>query len=86
LRSKNLTQEEIDLALARAGDGSTVPQVVPRQLANPSNYGYLNQQVLGQYPGPGYGYGYGPYQGGFLGVPPEYVELVCWIGPSGLIE
>ncbi len=49
LQSKNLTQDEIDLALARAGGEGTAP-------ANYSNYG-SQQQVARQVPG-----GYGGYQ------------------------
>lgn len=65
LRSKNLTQEEIDLSLARAGDGSSIPSASP-PVAQP-NYGYLNQQVMRQPAG----YGYGPYQGGQWTPPSE---------------
>ena len=68
LKSKNLTQEEIDVALARAGDGSQAENAVPAAL--PSQYPYQGQQMTRQ--STGYGYGYGPYQGGpWAQVPPE---------------
>ncbi|KAI4106332.1 MAG: hypothetical protein LQ339_003069 [Xanthoria mediterranea] len=56
LQSKNLTQEEIDVALARAGDSSSQATTVPPSLPS---HGYPNQQMIRQ-PN-GYGYGYGPY-------------------------
>ncbi|KAI4172843.1 MAG: hypothetical protein LQ348_006687, partial [Seirophora lacunosa] len=59
LRSKNLTQEEIDAALARAGDSSSPPPPPPPP---PQSYGYPTQQMTRQ-PN-GYGYGYGPYPNG----------------------
>ncbi|KAL8914897.1 MAG: hypothetical protein Q9171_000524 [Xanthocarpia ochracea] len=55
LRSKNLTQEEIDVALTRAGDSSPETTAPPP----PQSYGYPNQQMMRQ-PN-GYGYGYGPH-------------------------
>ncbi|KAL8697032.1 MAG: hypothetical protein Q9201_007346 [Fulgogasparrea decipioides] len=69
LQSKNLTQAEIDVALARAGDS-------PSQSSNnhppppplPS-YGYPNQQMTRE-PN-GYGYGYGPYPSGPWAQPLE---------------
>ncbi|KAF6225844.1 hypothetical protein HO133_009846 [Letharia lupina] len=66
LQSKNLTQEEIDVALARAGDGShTENAVAPPP---PSQYPYQGQQMTRQPAG----YGYGPYQGGpWPQAPPE---------------
>lgn len=70
LQSKNLTQEEVDLALARAGEDHNI---VPSASQNQSSYGYSNQQVIRQPPSQGYGYGYGPYQAGPWGrqPPPE---------------
>lgn len=71
LRSKNLTQEEIDTALARAaGDGSSTAQQSPAPAAPPpipaqNNHGYSNHSMMRQP-----GYGYGPYPGQW-GVPPE---------------
>ncbi|KAL8753767.1 MAG: hypothetical protein Q9199_004815 [Rusavskia elegans] len=56
LQSKNLTQEEIDVTLTRAGDSSLQTTTVP---SPPQNHGYSNQQMIRQ-PN-GYGYGYGPY-------------------------
>ena len=68
LQSKNLTQEEIDTALARAGDGSQTDTAIAPPLQN--TYPYQGQQTLRQ--PAGYGYGYGPYQGGrWPQVPPE---------------
>ncbi|KAA6415968.1 MAG: Peroxisome membrane anchor N-terminal [Lasallia pustulata] len=67
LQSKNLTQEEVDLALARVGED---PNTIPPSNQNQSSYGYTNQQVIRQPPSPGYGYGYGPYQTGPWGQPP----------------
>ncbi|KAL8768623.1 MAG: hypothetical protein Q9209_005182 [Squamulea sp. 1 TL-2023] len=55
LQSKNLTQEEIDVALARAGDSSSQTTSAPPP---PPSYGYPNQQIMRQ--PSGYGYGYGP--------------------------
>ena len=60
LKSKNLTQEEIDLALARAGEVSQTENAVA--LPPPGQYPYQGQQMTRQ--PTGYGYGYGPYQGG----------------------
>ncbi|KAI4151840.1 MAG: hypothetical protein LQ340_003263, partial [Diploschistes diacapsis] len=58
LTSKNLTEEEVQLALARAGgDPSLAAQA-------PTNYPYTPQQQQRISPPPGYGYGnysYGPY-------------------------
>ena len=66
LQSKNLTQEEIDVALARVGDGShTETAVAPPP---PSQYPYPGQQVTRQ--PAGYGYGYEPYHGGPWPLPP----------------
>ena len=88
LQSKNLTQEEIDLSLARAGDGASVigANTAPSSQSPPQqqpDYGYRSQNLVGQHqPGYGYGYGYGPYQAGFWGTPPEYVFFFnrgfCW--------
>ena len=60
LKSKNLTQEEIDISLARAGDGLQAENTLP--LPQPNQYPHQGQQVMRQ--SVGYGYGYGPYQGG----------------------
>ncbi|KAL8932261.1 MAG: hypothetical protein Q9211_006419 [Gyalolechia sp. 1 TL-2023] len=63
LQSKNLTQEEIDVALARAGDSlSQSTTNAPPLPPPPQGYGYPTQQITRQ-PG-GYGYGYGPYPSG----------------------
>ncbi|KAL8651439.1 MAG: hypothetical protein Q9226_004712 [Calogaya cf. arnoldii] len=56
LQSKNLTQEEIDVALGRTADSSSQPTTPS---APPPNHGYPNQQMIRQ--PDGYGYGYGPY-------------------------
>lgn len=68
LQSKNLTQEEIDVALARVGDEfQTENPVAPPP---PSQYPTRGQQMTRQ--PAGYGYGYGPYQGGqWPQAPPE---------------
>ncbi|KAL8974681.1 MAG: hypothetical protein Q9197_001085 [Variospora fuerteventurae] len=66
LQSKNLTQEEIDAALARAGDASSNPPPPPPP---PQSYGYPTQQMTRQ-PN-GYGYGYGPYPSGPWSQPIE---------------
>ena len=68
LQSKNLTQEEIDVALARAGDGVRTENAVAP--IPPSQYPYQGQQMTRQ--PAGYGHGYGPYQGGpWPQAPPE---------------
>ncbi|KAI9832902.1 MAG: hypothetical protein M1819_003932 [Sarea resinae] len=71
LQSKNLTQEEVDLALARAGEDA-VPPSATAPPPSTANYPYPNQQVVRQQaPPPG-----GPY-GGYPGYwqqqppPPE---------------
>ncbi|KAL9594957.1 MAG: hypothetical protein Q9219_006737 [cf. Caloplaca sp. 3 TL-2023] len=71
LQSKNLTQEEIDVALARAGDSSnqstnasSPPYPPPAQ-----SYQYPVQQMTRQ--PSGYGYGYGPYPSGSWAQPLE---------------
>ncbi|KAK0117747.1 peroxisomal membrane protein pex14 [Cadophora gregata] len=65
LQSKNLTQEEIDIALARAG-GESAP-------ANYSNYAPQQQQVIRQ-PQPGYGgYQQPPWQ-----QPPPEIPKRDW--------
>lgn len=66
LQSKNLTQEEIDISLARAGEGSQtigMPPPPPPQ----SQYRPMQQ------PAAGYGYGYGAYPPGgpWMQPPPE---------------
>lgn len=55
LQSKNLTQEEVDAALARAGGESS-----PSPAASYSNYAPQQQQVARQ-PAPNYGGGYQQY-------------------------
>ena len=68
LQSKNLTQEEIDAALGRAGDGSQASNAPPPTPPQPQ-YGYQGQQMRQS---AGYNYGYGPYQGGpWSQAPPE---------------
>ena len=66
LQSKNLTQEEIDAALARASDvGSTEPQVTVQ-----TNYKPQSRQVIRQ-PPPPQQYGYNGYPGYWQQPPPE---------------
>jgi len=61
LQSKNLTQEEIDVSLARAEEGSSYNAAPPPSSTAPSSYGYR------QPPAQATGYG---YQGGFWPQPP----------------
>ncbi|KAI9929155.1 hypothetical protein ASPWEDRAFT_169007 [Aspergillus wentii DTO 134E9] len=65
LQSKNLTQEEIDLALSRTGEDSSA-------VAAPSSQGYSppQQSVYRPPPPPAQGYGYPPY-GQWQPPPPE---------------
>lgn len=56
LQSKNLTQEEIDVSLARADDGASV-----QNASAPDSYARQNQPLTGQPPP----YGYGPYPSGY---------------------
>ncbi|KAI4239675.1 MAG: hypothetical protein LQ352_007784 [Teloschistes flavicans] len=60
LQAKNLTQEEIDNALARAGDSPQSQNPPPPP--PPQSYGYPSQQTTRQ-PN-AYGYAYGPYPSG----------------------
>lgn len=56
LQSKNLTQEEIDVSLARAAEDAGHPSPAP-QGAPPSNHAYRPQgspPAYGNYPPPGY--------------------------------
>ncbi|EIT76774.1 peroxisomal membrane anchor protein [Aspergillus oryzae 3.042] len=69
LQSKNLTQEEIDIALARAGEGPAGATAVT------ASSGYQPSSQPPAYRGPpppaqGYGYGYPPY-GQWQPPPPE---------------
>ncbi|KAL6718940.1 peroxisomal membrane protein pex14 [Lecanora helva] len=57
LQSKNLTQEEIDVSLARAGDASQAS--APPPSAPPNQYTYQPQPPTR--PPPGYSYPYAPY-------------------------
>ncbi|MCJ1361098.1 peroxisomal membrane protein pex14 [Acarospora aff. strigata] len=66
LQSKNLTKDEIDTALARAGDDPSVSGNVTPSSSNSSYNGYQQQQVMRQQP-PG---GYGGYQQGYWNQPP----------------
>ena len=62
LRSKNLTEEEVQLSLARAADPSTPSQPQPQY--------YPPQQQYGRQPPQGFGYNYNPYAD-FQAAPPE---------------
>jgi peroxin-14 len=62
LRSKNLTEEEVQLSLARAADPSTPSQPQPQY--------YPPQQQYGRPPPQGFGYNYNPYVD-FQAAPPE---------------
>lgn len=67
LQSKNLTQEEVDLALSRVGEDPAAAAA-----ASPSQ-GYTSQQVAyRQSPQSPPGYGYAPYNQ--WQAPPEYVQ------------
>ncbi|KAL9101409.1 MAG: hypothetical protein Q9163_003320 [Psora crenata] len=67
LKSKNLTQEEVDIALARAGN-SAYPPVTAASTSASTPYPHLSQQAP-SIPS-GYGLGYGPYQSGHWAQPP----------------
>lgn len=71
LQSKNLTQEEVDLALSRVGeDPASAAAAVS---SAPSSQGYNSQQVAYRpLPQSAQGYGYPPY--GQWQPPPEYVQ------------
>lgn len=58
LQSKNLSQEEINIALARASDASQAPGAIAPPQAQLGSHGQQMRQPVG------YGYGFGPYQGG----------------------
>ena len=58
LQSKNLSQEEINTALARVSDTSHTSVVVASPQAHHASPGQQMGQPLG------YGYEFGPYQGG----------------------
>ncbi len=74
LQSKNLTQEEIDISLARAEDGSAQQSAPAPPSKTQLSYGNSNQQMTRQ----PVGYGYGPYQGAPWGQPPpESVVRQC---------
>jgi Peroxisomal membrane anchor protein (Pex14p) conserved region. len=65
LQSKNLTQEEIDLALARVGED---PSSAPASAS--TSQGYNPSQAVYRPPPPPQGYGYPPY-GQWQLPPPE---------------
>jgi len=66
LQSKSLTKDEIDMALARAGDDPSVSGPNASQTANSSYNGYQQQQVMRQQPSGGYG----GYPQGYWSQPP----------------
>lgn len=66
LQSKNLTQEEIDISLARAEDGSAQQSTPAPASQNQLGHANSQQQMMRQ----PVGYGYGPYQGAPWGHPP----------------
>ncbi|KAI9725298.1 MAG: peroxisomal membrane protein pex14 [Chrysothrix sp. TS-e1954] len=74
LQSKNLTQEEVDAALSRAGDAGF-------SQSSPQGYGFpqqqqQQQQIVRQ---PQQGYGYGQYNGGYWGqAPPPEIPRRDW--------
>src|ERR1700744_1416776 len=71
LKSKNLTQEEIDLSLVRAAGDTGLPPPQPPQNAPyappPANYNYSTRGP----PGPRYPYPYNPYGEWQPPPPPE---------------
>lgn len=66
LQSKNLTQEEIDLALSRAGED---PSAAASAVASTQGYQPTTQNAVYRPPPPPPGYGYPPY--GQWQAPPE---------------
>jgi peroxin-14 len=71
LQSKNLTQEEVDLALSRAGEDPATAAAAAN--AASSSQGYSSQQVAYRSPQQAsQGYGYPPYNQ--WQPPPEYVS------------
>ncbi|KAI9693564.1 MAG: peroxisomal membrane protein pex14 [Bogoriella megaspora] len=64
LQSKNLTQEEIDLSLARAGQDASQSGTATPASSN-SGYAYSQPPIRQAAPPP-----YGPYQGGYWPQPP----------------
>ncbi|KAI9717261.1 MAG: hypothetical protein M1812_004788 [Candelaria pacifica] len=60
LQSKNLTQEEVDVALARVGEVPSAPGLPVRHTSSASGYGYQLQQG-----------GHGDGQGGYWQQPPQ---------------
>lgn len=72
LQSKNLTQEEVDLALSRVGEDPAAAAAASGAVSAPSQ-GYTSQQVAyRQSPQSPPGYGYPPYNQ--WQAPPEYVQ------------
>ena len=71
LQSKNLTQEEVDIALSRVGEDPSAAAAA----ASSSSQGYSPpQQSVYRPPPPPQGYGYPPY--GQWQPPPEYVPIL----------
>lgn len=64
LQAKNLTTQEIDASLSRAGDGGAQQNPTPQQ----GTGGYPTQQLMRQAP---HQYGHNQYQGGYWQQPPE---------------
>lgn len=72
LQSKNLTQEEVDLALSRVGEDPAAAAAAAGTVSAPSQ-GYNSQQVAYRPPPQSpQGYGYPPYNQ--WQPPPEYVQ------------
>ena len=72
LQSKNLTQEEIDAALARASGAS------PGQVTVQTNYSPQSQQVIRQPPTAPPQYGYNGYPGYWQQPPPPEIPRRDW--------
>ncbi|KAL9117101.1 MAG: hypothetical protein Q9187_006366 [Circinaria calcarea] len=76
LKSKNLTQEEIDLALARAKEDTSSWNAGAVAAPNQTEHGYSNPPITRPPASPNaYSYGYGSYQGGPWGQIPPPPEL-----------
>ncbi|MCJ1389160.1 peroxisomal membrane protein pex14 [Xylographa bjoerkii] len=76
LQSKNLTEEEVSVALARAGEDQSYS--TPSTQYSPPNYTYNNTQSVRQSPQAPYGYGYGSYQSGVWGQQPPELPRRDW--------
>ncbi|MCJ1417325.1 peroxisomal membrane protein pex14 [Xylographa parallela] len=76
LQSKNLTEEEVGIALTRAGEDQSYS--APSSQYGSPNYTYNNGQPVRQPPQAPYGYSYGSYQGGSWGQQPPQPPRRDW--------